>query len=376
MKTQLAWSNLKHNPRRTAAVVSGISFSILLIFFQLGLYEACKLNATLIYNIFNFDAVLISPYYSYMDQPGTISKRRIYQTRSYEGVESVVPLHLGKALWRNSEKDEWQWIFTMGIDCSEKPFISANLNNSLKLITDPDTILMDTHSSDIYGPRTVGIVSEINGRRVRVTGEYSQGAGFISSGTIIASNLTFCRVIKGAALEAPTLGLVKFADNINKQELVAKIRANLADDVQILSKPELEEKERHFYMNIKPLGVMFTLGTFVAFLVGAVILYQVLCTEATRHSREYATLKAMGYTSRSLKKVIMEEGLLLVIIGFGPALLLSWYLYGVLRYNVRILTYMTPGRIITVLSLSLLMACVSGLLAVKRINNTDPADLF
>jgi len=84
----------------------------------------------------------------------------------------------------------------------------------------------------------------------------------------------------------------------------------------------------------------------------------------------------MGYTSRSLKRIVMEEGVILVLFGFVPAWLLSAYLYGLLRSSVKIPTYMTPGRVTTVLILSLLMTSISGIVAVRSVNSADPADLF
>jgi putative ABC transport system permease protein len=377
MRTRLAWSNLTLNPRRTAAVVAGVGFSILLMFLQLGFYEACKLNATLIYDMFDFDAVLVSPYYLYLDQPGTVPLRRVYQARALEGVDAVVPVRLGKSRWRNPEKGEWHRIFAIGVDSSDRPFVSQGINNDLPLLSALDTILMDQNSTRKYGPRAKGTVTEFGGRQIRVVGEYSHGAGFISGGTLIMSDKTFCRTIGDAFMEAPTIGLIRFDRNRPREELIDRMRTQLSgDDVRIWSRSELEEKERYFTMQVKPLGMMFTSGAVIAFLVGAVIIYQILSTEVTHHRREYATLKAMGYTSRNLKRIVMEEGVILVLFGFVPAWLLSAYLYGLLRLSVKIPAYMTPGRVATVLVLSLLMTSISGIVAVRRVDSADPADLF
>ena len=301
MRTRLAWSNLTLNPRRTAAVVAGVGFSILLMFLQLGFYEACKLNATLIYDLFAFDAVLVSPYYLYLDQPGTVPLRRVYQARALEGVDAVIPVRLGKSRWRNPEKGEWHRIFAIGVDSSDRPFVSQGINDNLPLLSALDTILMDQNSTSKYGPRAKGTVTEFGGRQIRVVGEYSHGAGFISGGTLIMNDKTFCRTIGDAFMEAPTIGLIRFDRNRPRGELIDRMRRQLpGDDVRIWSRSELEEKERYFMMYVKPLGTMFTSGAIIAFLVGAVIIYQILSTEVTHHRREYATLKAMGYTSSSL----------------------------------------------------------------------------
>ncbi len=376
MKTLVAWHKLIHNPRRTAAVVAGTWFSILLMFLQLGLYEACKLNATMIYDMFDFDAVLVSPYYLYLDLPGSVAMHRIHQARAFDGVEAVIPVYLGKAGLRNIEKDQSHRIFGIGVHCSDRPFVAEGINDDLRRVSKLDTVLMDLRSSSKYGPRSPGVTTELGGRQIRIVGEYSHGAGFISGGTLVASHQTFCRVVEGASPEYPSLGLIRFAPGHSPESAMEGISARLPEDVRVWSRSFLEEKERHFAIHVKPLGIMFTSGTVIAFLVGAVIIFQILSTEVIHHRRELATMKAMGYPSSALKRIVLEEGFLLVSFGFVPALLLSWYLYGLLRTSVKIPIHMTPGRIVLVLALSLIMSGISGLLAVREVSRADPAELF
>jgi len=50
----------------------------------------------------------------------------------------------------------------------------------------------------------------------------------------------------------------------------------------------------------------------------AVIVYQILYTDVSDHLPEYATLKAMGYSDAYLIGVIIQESLLLAVLGFVP----------------------------------------------------------
>ena len=75
MKTRIAWHILFYNKRRAFAVVASVGFAILLMFLQLGLYDACEKNASLVYELLDFDAVLISPSYLFIDRTGTIRYR-------------------------------------------------------------------------------------------------------------------------------------------------------------------------------------------------------------------------------------------------------------------------------------------------------------
>lgn len=49
----------------------------------------------------------------------------------------------------------------------------------------------------------------------------------------------------------------------------------------------------------------------MAFVVGVVIVYQVLSTDVNAHLKEYATFKAMGYSNTYLLGVVFEEAIIL-----------------------------------------------------------------
>ena len=63
-------------------------------------------------------------------------------------------------------------------------------------------------------------------------------------------------------------------------------------------------------------------------IVGMVIVYQILFSDISIHLREYATLKAMGYSQGYLRQVVMGAALILALLGFVPGALLSSALYG------------------------------------------------
>ena len=51
----------------------------------------------------------------------------------------------------------------------------------------------------------------------------------------------------------------------------------------------------------------------MGFVVGCVIVYQILYGDVSDHLPEYATLMAMGYPLRDLLAVVVREGLMLAL---------------------------------------------------------------
>src|SRR4029079_17026004 len=87
--------------------------------------------------------------------------------------------------------------------------------------------------------------------------------------------------------------------------------------------------EQYFYVKLRPLGVMFSFGVLLAFAVGAVILYQILASEIMNKLKEYATLKAMGYSSLYMNKVVLQQAAIFALLGFVPATLMALVMYKV-----------------------------------------------
>jgi putative ABC transport system permease protein len=126
----------------------------------------------------------------------------------------------------------------------------------------------------------------------------------------------------------------------------------------------------------RPTGIIFGFGVLMGVLVGVVIVYQVLSTDVTNHTREYATFKAMGYPQRFFLGIIVEQAMVLAILGFVPGLIMSLVLYAVLSGATGLPVYMDVLRAVGVLVGTLAACILSGALAMRKLAAADPADLF
>jgi putative ABC transport system permease protein len=114
----------------------------------------------------------------------------------------------------------------------------------------------------------------------------------------------------------------------------------------------------------------------MAFVVGVVIVYQVLSTDVNAHLKEYATFKAMGYSNTYLLGVVFEEAIILAFMGFIPGFLLPNVMYMLATNASALPLYMTLSRAITVLTLTVVMCMLSGAIATRKLQSADPADMF
>jgi putative ABC transport system permease protein len=318
-----------------------------------------------------------SPQYVFLARAAQFPRNRLEQVRAIDGVQSVAPIWIGLGEWRSVESRERWNILTVGVDPAQRPFRDARVNDELPLLHERDTALSDALSRPEHGPLAPGVVSEVQHHRVRIVGRYAIGAGFIAGATLVTGRDTFLDIFAGAARsDRISAGLVKLAPGVSPEAVAAEINRMIAPAATAVTRAQLAAEEQHFWLSVKPIGIMFTSGVLIAFIAGAVILYQVLASEVQNRLREYATLKALGYGDRYVYGVIAQQALIFISLGFVPAFLLAFVLYFLLRTQALVPVSMELMRAAGVLVLSGLMCLCATFLAVRKLRAADPADLF
>jgi putative ABC transport system permease protein len=146
--------------------------------------------------------------------------------------------------------------------------------------------------------------------------------------------------------------------------------------VEVLTRDEFIQREVDYWSKATPIGYVFGFGVIVGLTVGGIIVYQILFADVSDHVREYATLKAMGYTDGFLSRVVLQEALLLAVLGFLPGLALAALLYRTVGAATQLPMAMTPGRLAGVLALTVGMCCLAAAMALRRVRSADPAEVF
>ncbi|MET0261765.1 MAG: FtsX-like permease family protein, partial [Rariglobus sp.] len=316
MRTPLAWLNTIQNKKRTATAVGGICFAVLLIFMQAGFLGAARLNSSLTYRQLDFDLMIVSRGYLMLTRSESIDIYRVIQARSVPGVASVEGLLLEGGRWKNQVTNGNESCFIFGLRPGGHYFADQSMNTAGALLQDRQTVLTDRLSRASYGPWQVGGPAVVNRQELTIRGDYALGMGLLADGSVIVSHDTFLRLYGMPQLLQYQFGLVRVTPGADPVTVAAALREALPRDVLVLTKPDLVEREENYFVNVKPVGIMFQVGMLVAFIVGAVILYQILSSEIANRLREFATLKAMGYTERYIYAVGIRQGLIFSLMGY------------------------------------------------------------
>jgi putative ABC transport system permease protein len=381
-RAPLAWLLLIKMGRRLLMAIAGISFAVILALVQLAFQDALYTSVNLLYSHLNADLVLINPAYQSIVIRETFPERRLYQALAVDGVDSISPLYMDMAQWTNPVDHRDRFIFLVGFKPRPGVFDLAAVNNHLGQIEEPGGVLFDEGSRAEFGPvarlfRENGtVVTELSRRHVDVVGLFRVGASFANSGNIITSDTNFLQMLPSRRLGSIDLGLVKLKPGTDAEAARAQLAAMLPIDVSVLMKQEFLEREKSFWSRNLPIGFIFRASLMMGLIVGAVIVYQILYSGISEHLAEFATLKAIGYSDDRLLRVVLQEALILSVLGFVPGVLVAFGVYRVVQAATLLPISMTLLRIVLVYALTAIVCVLSGLLAVRRLRSADPAEIF
>jgi putative ABC transport system permease protein len=383
MKIPLAWLQLTHEKVRLLVALAGITFADVLMFMQLGFRDSLYDSAIRLHRNIEGDIFLLSPQSTSLISMNSFSERRLHQAFALDGVQSVSKIYLGIAILKNPIKRNTRNILVVGINPEDRILNLPGLEENLDKIKLSDVVLFDNKSRQEFGPiaqmfsQGQTVSTEVNRRKITVKGLFNLGTSFGADGTIVTSDLNFLRIFSRRQSGLIDVGVIKVKPGMDTGIILQQLRQELAGgDVNIFPRKEFIAHEQNYWKTRTAIGFIFTLGTGMGFIVGMVIVYQVLYTDVADHLPEYATLKAIGYTDIYLLTLVLQQAVILGCIGYLPGYLLTLFLY----YNAANATglpiIMTLSRAIVVLVLTVSMCFISGGIAVGKLRSADPADIF
>ncbi len=382
MRAPLGWLQLRHNPTRLAVAVSGIGFAVLLIMMQLGFRAALFESAVRWHERFDYDIALFSPNSVFIVRPEHFSIRRLYQAGGLPQVEWVSPVYLAPGVWKNPWNNEHRAITILGVRPDDDILDTNGYHDGRHLLSRQDVILFDAQGRPEFGPVADAfdparpLTTELNDRDITVVGLFDMGPSFGIDGNVITSDDTWLRLFPERSRNDIYLGLIKLKPGSDPDATRDQLKELLPKDVHVLTKADFIRREIDYWNGATPVGYIFSFGAVMGFVVGSIIVYQILFADVSEHLREYGTLRAIGYPNRFVSGIVVQQAVILAVLGYIPGLVLVHFLYGAAAAATKMPLGITLSRSITVLILTLIMCAISGLLAVRKVRRLDPADVF
>lgn len=377
----IGWLQLTQKRGRFMAALSGVAFANVLVFVQLGIMNSMATATLRPYEFFQADIMISAADANALAEGGNVARQWMLQSFADPDVIAGMGLFVGNAPWDRGDKDIT--FTTFGVDPGQPGFLAPDIAGDAVLLQVQDVAILDRLARGLSREDAAAIRPhtplsfETQGRTLTALDTFAGGGGFGGDGYMLVSDQTFLSLFASRTSAAPDHILLRLRSGADVAVVIERLRDLISDDkIRIRSFAAAAQEDLRYQQTQRPTGVIFGFGVLIGVLVGLVIVYQVLSADVADHLREYATFKAMGYGPRFFLSIVVEEALVLGILGFLPGLAVGT---GILTLMGKVTTLplaMTPGMAVIVFAGTVIFSVLSGVIATRRLAAADPADLF
>lgn len=377
----IGWLQLTHKPMRFAAALVGVAFANVLIFVQLGIMNSMGAATLRPYEFFAADIMISAADANALSDGGNVARQWLLQAMSDPDVRDGTGLFIANVPWDRGDKDVS--LTTFGVDPAKPDFLAPEIAGDLTLLEVRDAALLDRLARGLGREEAAAIRPqtplsfETQGRTLTVYATFAGGGGFGGDGYMIVSDQTFLAMFPARRSTAPDHILLRLRPGADVDRVVGRLRGLVSDpSLRIRSYADAADEEVSYQQTKRPTGIIFGFGVLIGVLVGLVIVNQVLSTDVADHLREYATFKAMGYGRGFFISIVLEEAMILGILGFVPGVIFGTTILTLMGKITTLPLAVSPGMALVVLVGTVLFSALSGAIATRRLAAADPADLF
>jgi len=369
----LAIRNLFHDRLRCIATVIGIVFSIVLVTVQLGLYLGFGRMVTTMVDHASADLWIMPRGTKCFEDPSLLDARKRYRALSVDGVAEAVPVVIGFADWRMPDGATTP-VFVIGSDLRSGGLHPWNLvEGGIGSLAIPNAVAVDKSYLQRLGISGMGARAEIRRRAIQVAA-ITNGIRSFTTTPYVFMDVDRARAYTGIAASKATYLLVRVTAKSHIEQVRRRLLSSLSD-VEVLTPKEFRGRSRSFWLFGTGAGAALFAGALLGVIVGTVIVAQTLYSSTKDHLNEFATLRAIGSSSAYIHKVIVCQALLSAIIGFGFAALIGAAI-AYITAATALPIVLTPGLIIGLFLLTIVMCVASAIAAIVQVTRIDPAMVF
>jgi len=312
----LAFRNLVHDKTRLVATMAGLTFAIILIGVQLGIYFGVRKIITDMIDhtaaqlwIIPFGAQCIEDFFP------ILGDHERHEALSIPGVQRVIPLVVAFADWDRPDGGITH-VVVVGTDAEEGGLAPWNLRNGdwTDIKTFNGVGVDRTYLSEL-GVAGIGSRAGIISHSVRVKALTEGIRSFTQAPYVFTTNAR-AREFFGLPEDKSTFFLVKTAPQADVARIQKEIAARLPD-AEVLTKAEFRGRSISHWLFGTKVGVSLIFGTILGVIIGAVIVAQTLYSATLDHIKEFAVLRMLGSSASYLYRIILTQAGLISVAGFA-----------------------------------------------------------
>ncbi len=375
----LARKTLLYEWRRFLPAIVAIAFASLLLLLQASLVLGIFGSASVYVTGSGADIWMGYPDTQSVDQGRPIDPGNAALLEMTPEVTRVEPFIWFDGDWRGPVETGGVSVFVSGIDARPDGLMFSRVLSAAqrKALRTPDAIIVDRSDVDKLGVQ-IGSTAYINGQPVHVV---AVGSGLRALGgvNVLASLDTARRLdVDAGAADHPTYLVAALRDPGQADAVARRIQGMHQRGFgpnQVWSASQFARRSTMFWLFDTGAGAGVLFLASVVLLVGAAITSQTLVAAVFGSIREYATLNALGVGLGALRWVVLEQAFWVGATGLVAASIGGAILISIAHFNDVPVAF-DPWLWLLCMFVVMVLAIVSGLLALRSLHRADPAELL
>jgi putative ABC transport system permease protein len=368
----IARKNLLHDRTRFLITLVGVTFSVVLIFAQLGIYLGFMQNASVIIDNTDADIWITSKNSRNFDFPLPFTEGKLNKAREVPGVAWAEHLILG---WANMKLRDGgsENIELIGFNLERGAGGPWRLKEgSLQALKAGKAIIVDESAFSRLGRLRVGDLLEIHENKVRVVG-ITEGIRSLTTAPYVFTSYRTAQELVPWLKDKTVFIVAKVLPGHDPREVAERMRS--IRDVDVYTRDQYSLRTRLYWTWETGIGVGFGLTALMAVAVGMVIVGQTIYSATVEHLREFGTLKAIGASNRAIYGIIVKQALINAVLGYAAGLGITLVLLR--SYRVTGLELVIPAPLLlVVLGVTILMCVGASVISVRKALYVDPMTVF
>lgn len=385
----LALSTLIYEWRRYMAAVVALAFSGLLVLAFAGMFVGMSKSFSATIDRSGADIMVLSPGATRLfSGPSGVPRRLIPLIYRHPEVRAIDYVDLSFGRFESMEQSrsrqpgstppsgqrQQSVMVTSIVTEAGNPTIPVDYSDELiEALRQPDAIVMDETALRTLGVQ-LGDRAIYNGHTVHVAGVTRGYANMMQPG-IVMSRDTLRRF--GEAYSGARVGplMVQLHDPSRTEIVVAQLNATANGQYRAWTRQALSQAGEAAMFEEGIVVVMLGFSVFLGTLIGIAITWQTLRGAILANIKEFASLRALGVGMGSLRRIIVELSFWVGVVGVAAAFLLVW-LISLLAGMFGLPMAFPLWMCISVSTMLLLIALLSGFLSLGMLKQSQPADLL
>lgn len=385
----LALATLIYEWRRYMAAVVALAFSGLLVLAQVGMFMGIGKAFTAQIDRARADVMVLGPGAKALFNTGGASglpRRMMPLVYTHPEVLQVAPLEGAGGRFMNivetdpltgktptDRKVEFVDVTIIDAIPGHVTVPTDYSNELIETLRRPYAVAVDETALKRLGVK-LGDKALYNGNTITIAA-VTTGYPNIMQATLVMSRDTLR--LMGEARTGPRVGplMVKIADPARAEVVAAQLNKIGKGQFRAWTRQELAEANSSALFEEQFIGIMLGFSAILGILIGVAITWQTLRGAIMANIKEFASLRALGVSMGSLRRIVIELSFWVGVAGVLASGLLTWAV-SLLAQAGGLPMAFPPTLVGTVTLFLLSIAIASGFLSLGVLKQSQPADLL